>query len=171
MAKDDITLRPIGVIHSPFKKPQGTPIQPGRSNGARGTVEVYPEYAAGLNDLDGFSHIILLYSFHLSKGFELQVIPYLDDQKRGLFATRAPKRPSPIGLSVVKLDKIDENILHVINIDIIDGTPLLDIKPYVPDFDSADNFRIGWLEGRINKNNRYTADDRFHKKGTSEEDE
>lgn len=171
MAEDDITLKPIGIIHSPFKKPEGTPIQPGRSNGAGGTVEVYPDFVAGLEDLDGFSHIILLYFFHLSKGYNLMVTPYLDDQERGLFATRAPKRPNSIGLSVVKLDKIEENILHVINIDIIDGTPLLDIKPYVPDFDSSGDFRIGWLEGRMNKNNRYTADDRFHKEGTSGENE
>jgi tRNA-Thr(GGU) m(6)t(6)A37 methyltransferase TsaA len=124
-----------------------------------------------LKDLDGFSHITLLYHFHLSRGFDLTVIPYLDDKKRGLFATRAPRRPNPIGLSVVKLEKIEGNILHVINLDIIDGTPLLDIKPYVRDFDSAEDFRIGWLEGRIDRKDRDTADNRFHKNEMTREDE
>jgi len=158
------SLKPIGVIHTPFYEPKGTPIQPDRSDGARGTVEVYPEYAGGLNDLDGFSHITLLYYFHLSKGFELEVIPYLDDQERGLFATRAPRRPNPIGLSVVKLDKIENNILYIINVDMIDGTPLLDIKPYVREFDAAEEFRIGWLEGKVSRKDRKVADERFHKK-------
>jgi tRNA-Thr(GGU) m(6)t(6)A37 methyltransferase TsaA len=162
------SIEPIGVIHTPFKKPKGTLTQPGRSDGARGKVEVYPEYNRGLTDLERFSHITLLYYFHLSKGFELMVTPYLDDQERGLFATRAPRRPNPIGISVVKLDKIDENVLHIINVDIIDGTPLLDIKPYVRDFDSAEDFRIGWLEDRISASDINVADDRFHKKEDNE---
>jgi len=160
---ESFSLKPIGVIHTPFEEPKGTPIQPGRSDGARGTVDVYPEYAEGLNDLDGFSHITLLYYFHLSKGFELEVIPYLDDKKRGLFATRAPRRPNPIGLSVVKLEKIEGNILHITNVDMIDGTPLLDIKPYVREFYAAEEFRIGWLEGKVSRKDGKVADERFHK--------
>lgn len=161
---DSIEIKPIGVIHTPFKEPRGTPIQPDRSDGARGTVEVYPEYAEGLKDLDGFSHITILYHFHLSTGFKLMVTPYLDDQKRGLFATRAPRRPNPIGLSVVKLEKIEGNVLHVTNVDMIDGTPLLDIKPYVREFDAAEDFRIGWLEDKVSRKDRKVADERFHKK-------
>ena len=161
---DSIELKPIGVIHTPFKEPKGTPIQPGRSDGARGTVEVYQQYEMGLKDLDGFSHITLLYHFHLSTGFKLMVTPYLDDRERGLFATRAPRRPNPIGLSVVKLEKIEGNILHVTNVDMIDGTPLLDIKPYVREFDAAEDFRIGWLEDKVNRKDRKVADERFHKR-------
>jgi tRNA-Thr(GGU) m(6)t(6)A37 methyltransferase TsaA len=168
---NEIILNPIGIIHTSFKKPQGTPIQPGKSGGARGKVEVYPEYEAGLADLDGFSHITLLYHFNLSKGFELMVTPYLDDKKRGLFATRAPRRPNPIGLSVVKLDRVDGNILHIINVDMVDGTPLLDIKPYVRDFYSADDFRIGWLESRVDRNDRDVADNRFHSSEDDRKDE
>lgn len=165
---ESFSLKPIGVIHTPFKEARGTPIQPDRSDGARGKVELYPEYVRGLKDLDGFSHITLLYYFHFSKGFELEVIPYLDDKKRGLFATRAPRRPNPIGLSVVKLDKIENNILHIINVDMIDGTPLLDIKPYVRNFDSAEDHKIGWLENRIVRKDMNVADERFHKKENDE---
>ena len=160
---DSFSFKPIGVIHTSFKKPKGTPIQPGKSDGARGTVEVYPEYVRGLTDLDRFSHITLLYYFHLSKGFELMVTPYLDDKKRGLFATRAPRRPNPIGLSVVKLDKIEGNILHIINVDMIDGSPLLDIKPYVPQFDVRKADKIGWIQEKTSKLQEVVDDGRFGK--------
>jgi len=161
---ESFSLKPIGVLHTPFTEPKGTPIQPGRSGGARGTVEVYRDYVPGLTDLDRFSHITLLYLFHLSTGFKLMVTPYLDDQERGLFATRAPRRPNPIGLSVVKLEKIEGNILRITNVDMIDGTPLLDIKPYVREFDAAEEFRIGWLEDKVSRKDRKVADERFHKK-------
>jgi tRNA-Thr(GGU) m(6)t(6)A37 methyltransferase TsaA len=139
-------LKPIGIIHTPFKKLEGMPIQPAGATGVKGTVKVFAEYQAGLKDLDGFSHVILIYHFHLSQGFDLEVVPYLDTRPRGLFATRAPKRPNPIGLSVVRLEKIGCGILHVEGVDILDGTPLLDIKPYVPEFDRQVNIRTGWLE-------------------------
>ena len=100
----EIVLRPIGTVHSPFKEPPGTPIQPGAAAGIQGMVEVFPEYGEGLKDLEGFSHLILLYYFHLAPGFSLLVQPFLDDQKRGLFATRAPARPNPIGISTVRLE-------------------------------------------------------------------
>ena len=116
-----IEFNPIGVIHSEFKDTAGMPIQGSLSKGTLGTVEVFPEYAEGLKDLDGFSHIVLLYHFHLSKGFSLRVKPFLDDTLHGVFATRAPKRPNPIGFSVVELVKIEKNVLDVKNIDIVDG--------------------------------------------------
>jgi len=156
-----IEYRPIGVIHSPFKDVRGTPIQPKAAKGARGVVEVYPEYAEGLKDLEGFSHVILLYHFHLVKGYKLLVKPYMDDELRGVFATRAPARPNPIGVSVVKLNKIEGNLLHVENIDVVDGTPLLDIKPYVPEFDSFNPEKIGWLARRIHKLPKARDDGRF----------
>jgi tRNA (adenine37-N6)-methyltransferase len=156
-----IELNPIGIIHTPFTKPEGMPIQPAGAVAVHGTVEVFEEYHAGLKDLDGFSHIILLYHFHRSHGFTLQVVPYMDNQPRGLFATRAPKRPNPIGLSVVQLDRIENGTLYVQNVDILDGTPLLDIKPYVPEFDSRADIRTGWLEQARKTVQDRQADDRF----------
>jgi len=142
-------FQPIGLIHSPFTLRDQTPIQPYRSP-AIGQVELLPEYEAGLQDLDGFSHIILLYYFHhADPGFELSVTPFLDDEPKGLFATRYPCRPNPIGLSVVRLVRREGRVLHVEGIDVLDGTPLLDIKPYVPSFDAPPDATLGWLEGRV----------------------
>jgi tRNA-Thr(GGU) m(6)t(6)A37 methyltransferase TsaA len=148
----DFIMKPIGVIHSPFTDKAQTPIQAARSQ-ALGRIEVYPEFAAGLQDLDGFSHLILLYVFHQSNGYTLQVKPFLDDQVRGLFATRYPRRPNPIGLSIVQLLARQENILDIEGVDMLDGTPLLDIKPYIPDFDVRTESRSGWYETR-NKCNK-----------------
>jgi tRNA-Thr(GGU) m(6)t(6)A37 methyltransferase TsaA len=141
-------IKPIGIIHSPFKSKQETPIQPFRSK-AVGEIEVFKEYERGLDDIEGFSHLILIYKFHRSRGFSLKVKPIMDDRLRGLFATRAPRRPNQIGLSVVKLIRRRGNILFVNGIDVIDGTPLLDIKPYVPDFNSGEEVRTCWIEGRM----------------------
>jgi tRNA-Thr(GGU) m(6)t(6)A37 methyltransferase TsaA len=143
-------MRPIGVIHSPFTLKGQTPIQPTRSQ-AIGQVEVYPEYAEGLQDIEGFSHIILLYVFHCSEGFALRVKPFLDDQVHGLFATRYPYRPNAIGLSVVRLRAREQNLLEIDGVDVLDGTPLLDIKPCVPEFDSTPGARIGWYHNRSNQ--------------------
>jgi len=143
----DFSMKPIGVIHSPFNDKAQTPIQPTRSQ-ASGQVEVFPEYAPGLQDLEGFSHIYLLYAFHRSEGYSLKVQPFLDDNLRGLFATRYPCRPNPIGLSVVRLVARRDNILDIEGVDVLDGTPLLDIKPYVPDFDVAKNVKTGWYSRR-----------------------
>jgi tRNA-Thr(GGU) m(6)t(6)A37 methyltransferase TsaA len=156
-----IELKPIGIIHSPFTKPEEMPIQPKGAIGIRGTIELFDEYRAGLKDLDGFSHIILLYHFHRSHGFNLQVVPFMDSEPRGVFATRAPKRPNPIGISVVQLDKIENVVMHIQNIDIMDGTPLLDIKPYVPEFDSPQDIRTGWLGYVRKKVSVHKSDDRF----------
>lgn len=154
-----IEYKPIGVVHSPFLERKGTPIQPSRSEGARGTVEVFSEYAEGLSDLDGFSHIILLCHLHRSTEWRHKVVPFLDTEPRGLFATRAPCRPNPIGLSVVNLLGIEGAVLSIENLDLIDGTPVLDIKPYVGEFDDRSNVRTGWLEAARNRRKR--ADDRF----------
>lgn len=156
-----IELKPIGIIHTPFTKPEGMPIQPKGAAGICGTIELFDEYHAGLKDLDGFSHIILLYHFHQSHGFKLQVVPFMDSELRGLFATRAPKRPNPIGISVVQLVIIENGVLHIQNVDIIDGTPLLDIKPYVPDFDSPQYIRTGWFEQAGKTLSSRKSDDRF----------
>ena len=156
-----IQVKPIGIIHTPYTEPKGMPIQPAGAAGVCGRVEVFEEYRAGLKDLDGFSHVILLYHFHHSHGFNLQVVPFMDCEPRGLFATRAPKRPNPIGLSVVQLDRIENGTLHVQNVDILDGTPLIDIKPYVPEFDSPTDIRTGWLEEAKKTLQKRRADDRF----------
>jgi tRNA-Thr(GGU) m(6)t(6)A37 methyltransferase TsaA len=156
-----IAYSPIGVIHSPFKRIENMPIQPAAAVGVRGTVEVDAEFAGGLRDLDGFSHIILLYHFHRAGQAKLTVTPFLDTESRGLFATRAPSRPNPIGLSVVKLLRVEGSTLHVENVDILDGTPLLDIKPYVPRFDHWDAERTGWLASAGERVRGARADDRF----------
>lgn len=137
------------------------PIQPTGAAGIKGTVEVFEDFQAGLKDLDGFSHIILLYHFHRSDSFELQVIPFMDSESRGLFATRAPRHPNAIGLSVVQLDKIEDGVLHIQNVDILDGTPLLDIKPYVPEFDAQLKVRTGWFEKTRKNVLTQKSDDRF----------
>ena len=158
---EDIIFKPIGLIYSPFKEAQGMPIQTAGANGIRGTVVIDDLYKAALKDLEGFSHIILLYYFHCASGFESEVIPFLDDAPHGLFATRAPKRPNPIGLSVVKLNSITENILHIEDIDVLDGTPLLDIKPYIPAFDVKKTRKVGWFAKSIGREKNIKADNRF----------
>jgi tRNA-Thr(GGU) m(6)t(6)A37 methyltransferase TsaA len=147
----EFRYKPIGVMHSPFKEVKGTPIQPTGAEGIQGVIEIDPELRAGLKDLDGFSHLILLYHFHLAEGYSLQVRPYLDKTTHGVFATRIPGRPNPIGLSIVRLVKIEDSTIHIQDVDIIDGTPLLDIKPYVPAFDLRETEEIGWLKGRASK--------------------
>jgi len=156
-----IEFTPIGIIRSPFMEPEGMPIQPAGAAGIKGTVEVFEDFCPGLKDLDGFSHIILLYHFHRSHGFNLHVVPFMDSEPRGLFATRAPKRPNPIGLSVVQLDNIEDGLLHIQGVDVLDGTPLLDIKPYVPEFDAHAGVRTGWLEKTGKTVSSRKSDDRF----------
>jgi len=161
VAMREIAYRPIGTIRSPFKDVEGMPIQPAGALGTAGTVELEPEYVEGLRDLDGFSYILLVYHFHLAKGYSLKVKPFLDDNHRGVFSTRAPKRPNPIGISAVRLVRVEGNILHIQDVDVVDGTPLLDIKPYVPEFDSRRSERIGWLSERVGKAHEVKADKRF----------
>jgi tRNA-Thr(GGU) m(6)t(6)A37 methyltransferase TsaA len=156
-----ISYQPIGIIHSPFKNIENMPIQPTAASKARGTVEVFAAVAEGLKDVEGFSHIILLYHFHRVTQPKLTVVPFLDRVPRGLFATRAPSRPNPIGLSIVKLVGIEGNVLHIENVDIVDGTPLLDIKPYVPAFDHHEVQRMGWLAAAGGEVKDKRSDDRF----------
>jgi len=160
---NEIKYKPIGVIHSPFKEPKGTPIQPAGAQGIDGTVEVFPEYTEGLKDVEGFSHIILIYHFHLSKGSSLKVRPYMDNEVHGVFAMRGPSRPNPIGISVVRLIRIEENTLHIQDVDILDGTPLLDIKPYVPEFDIREAEKTGWLKKNVHKLSTSKDNGRFIK--------
>ncbi len=157
----NIQYQPIGIIHSPFEDIAGIPIQPTGASGVRGTVDVFPEFAAGLKDLGGFSHVILLYHFHRVQGMKLTVVPFMDDVPRGVFATRAPKRPNPIGLSIVRLVSVEGSTLHIENVDVLDGTPLLDIKPYVPEFDQHAVDRVGWLERTKGQVKHKRSDDRF----------
>lgn len=156
-----IPFRPIGIIHSPFHDLTEMPIQPSGEASAPGTVEIYPEFSAGLRDLEGFSHIYLIYYLHKVSRMQLTVVPFLDSTPRGIFATRAPLRPNPIGLSIVPLKKIEAPILYVDRLDVLDGTPLLDIKPYIPEFDDHADVRIGWLEQARGKVKRMRSDDRF----------
>lgn len=143
-----IEYTPIGRIHSPFKEPKGTPIQPEGARGVRGTAEIFEAYREGLKDIEGFSHLILIYHFHLAVRGPLIAKPFLDDDSHGIFAIRAPSRPNPIGISVVRLCGVHDGRLNLEDVDIVDGTPLLDIKPYVPRFDVRTVERTGWLENR-----------------------
>jgi tRNA (adenine37-N6)-methyltransferase len=158
---DAIQYRPIGVIHTPFREPAGTPIQTTASAGSAGHILLDATLVPGLRDLDGFSHLILLYHLHRVGFVNLTVTPFLDDREHGVFATRAPARPNPIGLSVVRLVAIDGTRLDIEDVDMIDGTPLLDIKPYVPAFDVRDDVRVGWYAERLENLEGATADDRF----------
>ena len=159
----DVVYKPIGVVHSPFKEPQDVPIQSVAAEGVMGYVEVAREYVEGLRDVEGFSHLILIYHCHLAQDYSLLVKPFLDEKLHGVFSTRAPSRPNPIGVSVVHLIKIEKNILHIQDVDIIDGTPLLDIKPFVPDFDQRKAERIGWLTKNVDKLHSGRDDGRFAK--------
>ncbi|MGD9130924.1 MAG: tRNA (N6-threonylcarbamoyladenosine(37)-N6)-methyltransferase TrmO [Candidatus Bathyarchaeota archaeon] len=159
----DVVYRPIGVVHSPFKTPQDVPIQAAAAGGVIGSVEVTGEYVEGLRDVEGFSHLILVYNFHLAQDYSLLVKPYMDERLHGVFATRAPSRPNPVGVSIVRLTKREKNVLHIQDVDIIDGTPLLDIKPFVPDFDQREAERIGWLKEKVGKLHSSRDDGRFAK--------
>jgi len=144
--RECIVYKPIGVIRSGHTKPEETPIQPVYSEGYQGRAEVFPEFAAGLRDLEGFSHIYLVYHMHRADRPRLAVKPFLQDVERGIVATRAPCRPNPIGLSVVRLVCREGNVLHLDAVDVLDGTPLLDIKPYTARFDRIEGTRNGWQD-------------------------
>ena len=156
-----LDLKPIGIIRSPFRNLRDMPIQPAGATGVRGEVILEPQYQEGLRDLDGFSHLHLLYFFHQVTGWKPLVVPFLDTEPRGIFATRAPVRPNPIGLSIVELVTVRENVLTVRNVDVLDGTPLLDIKPYIPDFDRYETTKNGWIEARRGRVKNHRSDGRF----------
>lgn len=155
-----ISLRVIGRIRTPFVQATGTPIQPSCAEGAVGQVIVDDPFVAAVDDIEGFERIWLVYWMDRAAGFQPRVVPYRDTLERGLFATRSPCRPNPIGLSVVRLVRREGCLLHVADVDILDGTPLLDIKPYVPEFDSYPFSKAGWLDG--SGCSRQVADGRFH---------
>jgi len=157
-----IIFKPIGIIHSPFHTLEEMPIQPTSQASQPGMVEIYPQYVEGLKDLDGFSHIYLIYHLHRAASSKLTVTPFLDTQPRGLFATRAPCRPNPMGLSLVQLDKIEDNQLYITRLDILDQTPLLDIKPYIPEFEPRENTRVGWVEQARGRIRTRKSDERFN---------
>jgi tRNA (adenine37-N6)-methyltransferase len=155
------SFTPIGTIHSPFTELAGMPIQPAGAEGVRGTVQIDEQFRGGLHDLDGFSRIILIYAFHRSQGYDLEVIPFLDTVPHGIFATRAPRRPNAIGISIVHLVSVNGCELVIEGVDIVEGTPLLDIKPYVPEFDCHANEKSGWFAGCGERVARARADSRF----------
>jgi len=161
MKNKQIIFTPIGIVKSPFDEPVNMPIQSASASGVSGTVELYDEFVPGLKDIEGFSHIILLYAFHKSEGYKLQVKPFLENIVHGVFAVRAPKRPNSIGLSIVKLVKAAGNVLHIENVDILNGTPLLDIKPYVPGFDCFPEANSGWVNKHKKSISNKKSDSRF----------
>ena len=156
-----VTFNPIGIIHSPFHTLEDMPIQPTSEASRPGVAEIYPQFAEGLQDLAGFSHIYLIYHLHQMMRAQLTVMPFLDTQPRGLFATRAPCRPNPIGLSLVRLERIEANRLYIARLDILDQTPLLDIKPYIPEFEPREDVRIGWVEQARSEVGNRKSDSRF----------
>lgn len=158
--EEELRLRPIGIIHSPYKNPRGTPIQPVFADKVRGEVEVFDEFADALDDLDGFERVWLIFWLHRAGPHRLKVVPYRDTVERGLFATRAPIRPNPIGLSLVRLVGREGNRLQIEGLDILDGTPLLDIKPYIPKTDAFAESKAGWFDAVGSA--REAADGRFH---------
>jgi tRNA-Thr(GGU) m(6)t(6)A37 methyltransferase TsaA len=155
------TFDPIGIIRTPYLNIKDMPIQPRGASGIRGTLILDPAYRQGIKDLDGFSHIFLIYVFHQAGQPQMTVIPFLDQQPHGVFATRAPKRPNPIGLSIVRLIRVDENRLTLENVDMLDGSPVIDIKPYVPAFDQPEKVKVGWLSKSSQAVNTKRSDDRF----------
>ena len=158
---DTITFAPLGLIHTPFVSIQGMPIQSVGATGVSGWIEMDPAYESGLRDLDGFEYLILIYHLHRVGTGSLTVTPFLDNQPRGVFATRSPKRPNALGLSIVKLIGVDGLRLDIEDVDMLDGTPLLDIKPYVPAFDGRATERIGWFAGKAEQAQQARADGRF----------
>jgi len=164
--KIKMNMYSIGTIHSPFKEASGTPIQPCMAEESNGYVEVFPEFREGLAGLDGFERIWLLYWCHLANESSLTVKPFLDKAEHGIFSVRAPSRPNPVGMSCVRLLSVDGCRLHVSGIDILDGTPLLDIKPYIVKFDSYSNIKCGWFD-KGKKSEKAVADSRFEKSDAS----
>lgn len=159
----NIELESIGTIHTEFKEIEGMPIQPTGAKGVKGTIVIKDKYVDGLKDLDGFSHIHLIYLLHKVERYKLEVKPFMDTKTHGVFATRSPKRPNRIGMSVVKVNKVEGNTVFIENVDILDETPLLDIKPYVPQLyeDTIEELKIGWFETNHQKAKSQKSDDRF----------
>ncbi|MFT3719754.1 tRNA (N6-threonylcarbamoyladenosine(37)-N6)-methyltransferase TrmO [Pseudorhodoferax sp.] len=160
-ASDQIVCRPIGVVRSRFAAPEGMPVQTAGAPQETGRIEVDPAYAAGLRDIEGFEYLIVLTHLHLCRHERLEVVPFLDQASHGVFATRAPARPNRIGLSIVRLEAVDGTVLRFSGNDMVDGTPVLDIKPYVPRFDVRQTERIGWFAQRLDALEAARADGRM----------
>jgi tRNA (adenine37-N6)-methyltransferase len=159
---EDISYKAIGLIRTPFLKVSEIPVQPNGAVGVYGVIELNAELVPGLTDLEGFSHLILLYHLHLVKESKLSIIPFMDDKSHGIFATRAPTRPNPIGISTVKLQKIEGNLLYVEGVDMVDNIPLIDIKPFFPKYDNQQKVKYGWLEEKRNLDiSKIKSDNRF----------
>ena len=156
-----VVYEPVGYFRSPFSDVKGMPIQPVGGLEIEGIIEILPQFQKGLLDLEGFSHVIVLSHLHQIKGYDLVVKPFLDNVDHGIFATRSPKRPNPIGLSVMRLKSVSQTSIIVAGIDVLDGTPVLDVKPYVADFDQCDASRFGWFEGKSSNATHHLSDDRF----------
>ena len=156
-----VKYEPIGIIHSPFTDRIGIPRQAAGAPEITAKIEIFDEYIDGLSDLDGFSHIVVIFHLHLVQKSSLKAFPPWDHREHGVFATRSPHRPNPIGVSVVRLENIDRNILNISGVDMADGTPVLDIKPYIPQFDIRKVEKIGWLEKNVHKLPSSKDDGRF----------
>jgi len=143
--RQEIKLNPIGIIHTPYREPKGIPIQGKFEKSITGTIEIFPEYQKGIKDIEGFSHLILIYYFNRSKEVKLIWKPFLEDEEHGIFAIRSPHRPNHLGFSIIKVKKVKGNTIIFSEVDILDKTPLLDIKPYVSHFDSRKNIKNGWI--------------------------
>ncbi|HOP62680.1 MAG TPA: tRNA (N6-threonylcarbamoyladenosine(37)-N6)-methyltransferase TrmO [Spirochaetota bacterium] len=157
----EIVLRPVGEIHTPFKTVENMPVQPSAGREVEAEIEIYPEFAEGLSDIEGFSHIYVIFYLNRVKNHKLRVIPFLDTVEHGIFATRSPARPNPVGLSVAELVEVKGNILRIRGVDMLDGSPVIDIKPFVPDFDHCENVKRGWFEGKAEMAVQIRSDDRF----------
>lgn len=158
---ESISLFSIGTIHTPFPRIEGMPIQPSGAEGLVGEIVIDEGFLPGLRDLEGFSHLILIYYLHRMEGQSLEVKPFLDSETHGIFATRSPRRPNHLGLSVVRLLSVEDRVIHFANPDMLDGTPLLDIKPYVAEFDRKDPEREGWFSGKSRNARSLKSDNRF----------
>ncbi|KZX15399.1 tRNA (N6-threonylcarbamoyladenosine(37)-N6)-methyltransferase TrmO [Methanobrevibacter filiformis] len=159
----NIEFKTIGIIETPFNEIEGMPIQPNGANGVKGKIYLNKEFKEGLKDIESFSHLTLTYFLHEIKDYSLLVKPFLDDNTHGIFATRSPKRPNPIGISVVRLNSVKDNVLIISNVDMLNKTPLLDIKPYVPQLyeETCENLKIGWFEKKHKNAKHKKSDDRF----------
>jgi len=155
-----VSYRPIGIIHSPFKENVGIPRQAVSALDIKGSIEIFDDFSEGLKDLDGFSHIVVIFDMHMVKATRLKAYPPWDGREHGVFATRSPYRPNPIGVSVVCLESVDNNILNISGIDMADDSPVLDIKPYVPDLNPTKDVRIGWLTDNVEGMNKSKSGDR-----------
>jgi len=162
METKKITLNVIGKIKTPWLTFGNMPIQPTGAKNVKGVIELFPEYSSGLKDIEGFSHITLIYQLHLVTKPQLEVIPFMDTETKGIFATRSPKRPNKLGISTVEIEKVEGNKIYVLDVDMINDSPLLDIKPFFEDFDNRFNTKKGWLTNKKTSNKyHFKSDDRF----------